>query len=94
MTKVNHNANIVIIEESQLNAYYQVTLGFLPNIGDFITLTSLVDIRTGHESHHELRVDQIIHEISDIDVKSDMPKSGFHFVTILASRVDVPEVLQ
>jgi hypothetical protein len=93
MSTPNYNANIVIVEESEINAYYQVGLEFLPNVGDFIELTSLLDEKSGHPSKHRLQVDQITHEITDIDTKSKPQTGGGHFVTIHASPVEVPEVL-
>lgn len=94
MSTSKQNANIVIVESGEINAYYQVALEFLPNVGDFIELTSLMDQKSGHTSKHRLQVDQITHAMTDIDTKSKPETGGGHFVTIHTSRVDVPEVLQ
>ncbi len=92
MNTSSYNANIVIIEESETNVYYQVALQFLPHAGDFIELTSLVDQESEYPSKHRLQVDQVTHQITDIQRKNGQ-SGGDHFVIIFASRVDVPDVL-
>jgi len=94
MAGKNYNANILIEESLETNAYYQVSLTFLPNVGDFIDLNSLIDQGSGHASRHYLKVDRITHVLEDIAGRGADQRGGHHFVTIHASRVDVPELLE
>jgi hypothetical protein len=60
-------------------AYYPVRLTWLPRVGEFIDLLSLIDQRAGHPARHRYEVVGVVHALQDTP---DGSSAGRHAVTV------------
>ena len=80
------NAHIIELpgdgDDSELLAYYQVNLAFLPRIGDLIDLYSFIDVASSHPPRHFYEVVQVVHVMHDINKHNAEAKQENHFIKI------------
>lgn len=82
MEDLPNNANIV----DEKGVFYQVTLTWVPRVGELIDLYSHVDQADNNQSRHHYEVLQVVHLVHDVTNKVQRSLKGAHFVTIHVRR--------
>ena len=89
MSELPTNANICIVN----GPFYPVNLAWVPQVGDFIQLTSKIDMTAKEQVFNfRLKVVAIVHKMTDVTNKSDPISKGFHWVDVYAEKADIPNL--
>lgn len=79
--------NATVIEMG--GAWYPVLLDFIPRVGEYIVLSSAVDLRSGDYHIHRYVVEHVIHTLGDHTKEND----EHQFVEIFVRTADFPKGL-
>ena len=87
MAELPTNANICEVN----GAYYPVYLTWIPRVGDYIDLTSFIDMADKRDFSHQYKVVDIVHTIQDVTDKTTKPSKGSQWVDVYVKPARIPD---